>query len=161
MDDILLSADLDGSTRTSSRTSVPSARVEIVTSSGRRRWSLEQKRDIVAESLGPELTPTEVARKHAISSGQLYTWRRERLGVQTAMMTRSAPRFAEVVSHVPSQPLDVDPAPAEISPPSSPAASARPDGLIEIVLPSGVVVRLDGHVDAGALRRVLGALDGR
>ena len=157
MDDILLSADLDGSARTSSRTSVRGARVEIITSSGRRRWSLEQKRDIVAESLGPELTPTEVARKHAISSGQLYTWRRELLSVQTAMMTRSTSRFAEVVSNVPSQPLDIDPAPVGVSPPSS----ARPDGLIEIVLPGGVVVRLDGHVDAGALRRVLGALDGR
>jgi hypothetical protein len=32
--------------------------------------------------------------------------------------------------------------------------------LIELVLPGGVVVRLDAHVDAGALRRVLGALDG-
>ena len=79
MDDILLPADLDGSARTSSRTSVRGARVEIVTSSGRRRWSLEQKRDIVAESLGSELTPAEVARKYAISSGQLYMWRRELL----------------------------------------------------------------------------------
>jgi transposase-like protein len=33
---------------------------------------VEQKREIVAESFGSELTPTEVARKHAISSGQLY-----------------------------------------------------------------------------------------
>jgi transposase len=41
---------------------------------------LEQKREIVAESYGTELTPTEVARKHGISSGQLYTWRRELLG---------------------------------------------------------------------------------
>jgi hypothetical protein len=32
-----------------------------------------QKREIVLESLGSELTPSEVARKHAISSGQLYT----------------------------------------------------------------------------------------
>ena len=138
-----------------------SARVKIVTSSGRRRWSLEQKRDIVAESLGPELTPTEVARKHAISSGQLYTWRRELLSVQTAMVTRSAPKFAEVVPQSPAGQLDEEFAPATGTPPSLPPALARPEGLIELVLPSGVVVRLDGHVDAGALRRVLGALDGR
>lgn len=36
--------------------------------------------EIVAESLGPALTPTEVARKYAISSGQLYTWRQQVLG---------------------------------------------------------------------------------
>jgi transposase-like protein len=42
----------------------------------------------VAESLGPELTPTEIARKRAISSGQLYTWRQQLLGVQTALVRR-------------------------------------------------------------------------
>jgi hypothetical protein len=33
--------------------------------------------------------------------------------------------------------------------------------LIEIVLPGGVSVRVDSNVDALALRRVLGALEGR
>jgi hypothetical protein len=33
--------------------------------------------------------------------------------------------------------------------------------LIEIVLPCGVSLRVDAHVDGRALRRVLGALDGR
>src|SRR5208282_6706457 len=44
--------------------------VEVITRGERRRvWTLEQKREIVAESLGSELTLTEVARKHGISSG--------------------------------------------------------------------------------------------
>ncbi len=136
-------------------------RVEVVTRSGRRRWSLEQKQDIVAESLGPGLTPTEVARKHGISSGQLYRWRRELLTVQTAMVARSTPRFAEVVAQLPSGPSDGYPIPTVETPAPRLPALARPDGLIELVLPGGVVVRLDAHVDAGALRRVLGALDGR
>ena len=59
--------------------------MEIITRGERRRsWTLEQKREIVAESLGPELTPTEVARKHAISSGQLYTWRQQLLSMPGA-----------------------------------------------------------------------------
>lgn len=161
MDDTLFSAGIDGSARTSSRTSGRANRVEIVTRCGRRRWSLEQKQDIVAESLGPGLTPTEVARKHGISSGQLYTWRRELLTVQTARVTRSTPRFAEVLAQLPSEPPDGDPIPAVETPAPRLLALARPDGLIELVLPGGVVVRLDAHVDAGALRRVLGALDGR
>ena len=46
--------------------------VEILVRADRRRsWSVEQKREIVAESLGPELTAAEVARKHGITSGQL------------------------------------------------------------------------------------------
>jgi hypothetical protein len=47
---------------------------------------------------------------------------------------------------------------AEATPASPPL---RADGLIEIELPGGVVVRVDGQVDGRALRRVLGALEGR
>ena len=71
MDDILAAAETDQSARTSSRTSAHRDHVEIITRSERWRWSLEQKREIVAECLGPGLTLTEVARKYAISSGQL------------------------------------------------------------------------------------------
>jgi transposase len=46
-------------------------------------------------------------------------------------------------------------------PTSLPPSSSRPDGLIEIALPSGVLVRVDAAVDGRALRRVLGALDDR
>jgi transposase len=138
-------------------------RVEIITrGEPRRRWTPEQKREIVAESLGPDLTPTEVARKYAISSGQLYTWRRELLSVQSTMVARSAPRFAEVeLESGSSQPALPDLPPAEISPTAAPSLPARPDGMIEVVLPGGVVVRMDAHVDGRALRRVLGALEGR
>jgi hypothetical protein len=41
------------------------------------------------------------------------------------------------------------------------AAPPRPDGLIELVMPSGVVVRMDANVDGRALRRILGALEER
>ena len=41
------------------------------------------------------------------------------------------------------------------------ASLVRPQGLIEIVLPGGPCVRVDAEVDARALRRVLGALEGR
>jgi hypothetical protein len=36
----------------------------------------------------------------------------------------------------------------------------RSEGLIEIVLPRGVTLRVDAQVDGHALRRVLGALEG-
>ncbi len=47
----------------------------------RRRWSVEEKLRILAQSvaLGSSLTLT--CRMHGISSGQLYTWRKQfRLG---------------------------------------------------------------------------------
>ena len=79
------------------RKSARRPRVELITrGERRRRWSIEQKQEIVAESLGPDTTPTEVARKHAISSGLLYTWRQQLLGAQIAPPARSAPTFAQV-----------------------------------------------------------------
>jgi transposase len=154
---------IDASAHTTSGRSARNLRVEIITRGERRRsWSAEQKDQIVAESLGPDLTPTEVARKHGISSGQLYTWRQQRLSVQTALVTRAAPRFAEVeLTPAPSLAEAADPKPVAAAPPSSTLVSSRPEGLIEIVLPGGMVVRMDAQVDGRALRRVLGALEGR
>ncbi len=131
------------------------SRMEILLRTQRRRtWTIEQKQEIVSESLGAELTPTEVARKHGISSGQLYTWRQQLLGYQGSMVTQAAPRFA---------PVDLAPASSlprleQSAAQTAPSAPSRPEGLIEIVLSSGVSVRVDGHVDGRALRRVLDAL---
>jgi transposase len=150
--------DPDESTRTTSRTSGRSNRVEIITrAEPRRSWTLAQKREIVAESFGPDLTPTEVARKYAISSGQLYTWRQQLLGVQATLVRRGAPQFAAVDLES-DPPLLAESKPLEAA---APSAATRPEGLIELVLPGGVVLRVDAHVDGRALRRILGALEGR
>jgi transposase len=51
--------------------------LEIFTGAGRRRdWSAEEKARIVAESYGPGATVCAVARGHALSPQQLFTWRR-------------------------------------------------------------------------------------
>jgi transposase-like protein len=53
------------------------ARVEVITGpERRRRWSAEQKRAIVAESLAPEAVVAEIARLAEICPGQIYRWRR-------------------------------------------------------------------------------------
>ena len=124
-------AALDESTHTTRRKSARSPRMEIIARSGRRRrWTPGQKREIVAESYGPELTPTEVARKHGISSGQLYTWRHELLGLQAPAVSRAMPRFAEAVLTTPLPPAS--------SPPASAPQVSRTAGRIEIVLPGNV-----------------------
>ena len=73
MDDApLVSTEAVEDTLTTDRKRARMPQVEVITRGERRRvWSLEQKREIVAESLGPDLTPTEVARQYAISSGLL------------------------------------------------------------------------------------------
>ncbi len=152
MDEVLQTRGLDESAPTTSRRSARNRPIEIITRGERRRsWTREQKREIVAESLGSELTPTEVARKHAISSGQLYTWRQQLLSMPGAVIERAIPRFAEVEL----------PAPVGESAPSGPPAPVRTGGIIEIMLPSGVSLRVDAEVDGRALRRVLEVLGRR
>ena len=156
MDEVLQATGLDESAHTIGRKSARSGRVEIIMRGERRRsWTLEQKREIVLESLGSELTPSEVARKYAISSGQLYTWRRQLLNVTGAVIERAMPRFAAV---------DLAPASPGASEPArigQTIAAERPRGMIEIMLPNGVSLCVDAEVDGPALGRVLDAVGGR
>jgi transposase len=135
-------------------------RVELITRGERRRvWTLEQKREIVAESLGPALTPTEVARKYAISSGLLYGWRQKLLGGQMTLLQQSSASFAQVeITPRSSDGPDAGPGPPAASP--TLVVASRPPGLIEILLPNNVTLRVDAQVDGQALRRVLAAVAG-
>jgi transposase len=115
----------------------------------RRRWSLEEKLRILAQSVAPGSSASLVCRLHGISSGQLYTWRRR---FRTGELTGFAPvRLAPPVEQrALTGPVDPVPTLGE---------SDRPtDGIIEVELPSGVKLRLTGAVDEAALRRVLSAL---
>jgi transposase len=144
--------------RTTDRMSVRSQRIEVITrGERRRRWSVEQKRDIAAESLEPGMSPITVARRYGISSGLLYTWRRHLLEGSPGVTRQPVAKFARVEVMA----MRTDPAPATppaAQPAPTPNAMNHPDGMIEIALPGGVSVRVDAQVDSGALRRVLAAL---
>lgn len=147
--------------RTIGRKGARMPRIEVITRGERRRvWTLEQKREIVAESLGSMRTPAEVARKYGISSGLLYGWRQKLLGSQMTVLQQSPPNFARV-ELAPTQSDKADPEPLTPTLPPVPVPVPRPYGLIEIVLASGVTLRVDATVDAAALRCVLAALDRR
>src|ERR1700760_2685417 len=45
----------------------------------RRRWTAEQKRQVVAESMEQGAPVATVARKHDVGSGQIYAWRQQLL----------------------------------------------------------------------------------
>jgi transposase len=142
--------------RTTDRMSVRSQRIEVITrGERRRRWSVEQKREIAAESLEPDVSPITVARRYGISSGLLYTWRRHLLEGSFGTTGRPVAKFARVeVMAMPADPASAAPS----QPAPTPNAMNHPDGMIEIALPGGVSVRVDAQVDSGALRRVLAAL---
>ena len=156
--DLVIEAE---SAHTIGRKSARRLRVEVMGAERRRSWTAEQKREIVGESLGPELTPTEVARKHRISTGQLYTWRQQMVSVPSAVVGRPRPRFTAVELSPPPP----EPTPPALGAPPAPETAERspglPPSLIEILLPGGVSLRVDAQVDGRALRCVLQALERR
>jgi transposase len=117
----------------------------------RRRWRAEDKYRIVQETLAPGAVVMAVARRHGISTGLLYTWRRQAL---SRAMSGFLP--VQVVADAPASPL-----PEAVMPPSPETTSPPASGVIEIALSSGVTLRVDASVDEDALRRVLSALEGR
>lgn len=122
----------------SPETARTSARVEVIAQmTPRRRFSVEQKQAIVAEAFSGRLSVREVARRLEMSTGLIYTWRRQMRAGQLA-----APSFARV----------------ELAEPTSPVPTSSRTGLIEIALGCGAVVRVDRDVDAAALSRVLEVL---
>lgn len=136
------------SVHTSARMRGPRQRIEVITGAERRRrWSWEQKQAIVAESVAPRASPTVIARKYGLNTGQLYTWRRQRLRRVPAVASTG---FARV---------DVVEEPVRPTVPTTTTHAAQ-SGLIEVILPGGASVRVDGCVDERALRRVLAALRG-
>lgn len=116
---------------------------------GRRRWTEAQKRAIAEESLVPGACPTDVARRHGIGTGQLYTWRRTCRAEPTGPSGQGFARV-EVAAH--GVPVSVP------SPP--PTRDSGPTFPIEIVLVDGTLLRLDPRLDVHVLRRVLTALRG-
>ena len=84
-----------------------------------RSWRLS------GESFGPDLTPTEVARKHRISTGQIYTWRQQFLTCEAAV-SRMAPRFTAVELAPPCAPSHP---PLPEPPPPCPLPMQRRRGL--------------------------------
>ena len=113
-------------------------RLEVITGVGRRRrWSLEDKARIVAESLDPATTSSAVARRYGLHASQLLVWRQQ----LAASAARAASGFVPVL-------LAEDSAPP-----------AKAVGWMEIAL-GPAVVRVGVDVDGPALRRVLEVVRG-
>ena len=120
--------------------------MEIITGvERRRRWRAEDKLRVLAEAAQPGARTSEVARRHDISRGLLWYWRRQLRQGRLAVRGAPEPMFLPVQVSGPVLPEPV-----------APAMATNPQ--IEIALPDGTCVRVGADVDAAALRRVLGVL---
>ena len=110
------------------------SRLEVVSTGARRRWTLEEKRRIVAESYdGPRLVSV-TARRIGLSANQLFTWRR--LAREGRLNEDAVPALVPV--EITSTPASASCAPPS---PSSPPQRTKA-GIIEIEL-GGCCVRVD------------------
>ena len=143
---------------TSQMSSHMTGRISVIARvSGRRRWTLEQKLGMLRDAFGSGGGVRTAIERHEVSSGQLYTWRRQAMSGELtgfappALMSAAADAcadFAEVVI------TDHEP-PALLSLPHRPA---DPVGRIGIELASGIRLTVDTGVDADALARVLSVI---
>jgi transposase len=128
------------------------SRVEIFRGQPRRRWSEEDKRRLVAETLMPGETVRAVARRHGVNTSQLFTWRKRlRAQLEMAAAVAPAPLFAAVEIGTASE----VPTAHEAGPEPDPVALA---GVIEVELPRGGRVRISGDVEPALVTAALRAL---
>ena len=114
----------------------------------RRRWSIEEKARIVAESLAPGAVSGVVARRYDIHPNQLCGWRRELRLARTATVPASG--FVPVmVAAAPMAPMAIE------APPN--VGDRLLGGQIEIVL-GLATVRVPPSADMATLRGVLDAV---
>jgi transposase len=124
--------------------------MEIITGvERRRRWRLAEKLRIVAEVEQPGASFADVARRHEVSRGLLWNWRRQvRRGELAA---EPMPVFMPVQ-------ITADPPLALPAPSPSKTANAAEDTRIEITLPDGTCIRVGADVGLATLRRVIAAV---
>ncbi len=104
----------------------------------RRVWPDELRRQIVFEAFQPGAIVSEVARRFEVSTGQIYTWRKE------LMVSAVSPGFVEAVV-TPSSPVSDD------------VAAVSGVG-ISVDMPCGARVRISSCASAELVTATLRAL---
>jgi transposase len=157
MDEIVTTGSVERSNEHANevRSSARTEQIELrVRHERHRRWRPDEKLRIVQETLRPGSVIADVARRHGIGTGLLYTWRREMLATAVAGFVP-----VQVASELEGpSPEDARRATMRRAPVSRMEPQA---GRIEVEFPNGVRVRVNGDVDEAAMRGVLAALDQR
>lgn len=89
--------------------------IDIITGEKRvRQWTRDEKLSILEAAFAPGVVVKDVARRANISTGQLYTWRKQLMGKKTSGSNGFARVVMETAVSSPklSPPLPVEPAPA-------------------------------------------------
>jgi transposase len=125
-------------------------RVEVFTGAGRRRtWSAQDKAAIVAESFAVGDTASGVARRHGLTTSQLFAWRRE--AGRHLSQGEEAPRFVPAVLETSSDAVPRSRRPKQVR------RSHGATGIVEVEI-DGVTVRVGRGAEAKTIAAVIRAL---
>jgi transposase len=121
--------------------------MDIIVGEGRRRWSEEEKRAIVAEVLSSGEPVSRVARRYNLSPSMLFTWRK--LYSNAAGAPALATNFTPVV--ITSSEVQV--------PRDEKSQDAHP--VMELDFESGARLRVQGSADPELVKAVIKAMTRR
>jgi len=134
-------------------------RLELITGSKRRRArSAREKAAIVAETFAPGANVPEIARRHGLNRGLLFTWRRQGRRARPGLVAEATSEGERGPAFVPVEiegPVGNPARPIIADPPSPTPLVLAP--MIEIVMPT-VTVRVPTGADAATLATVLATL---
>jgi transposase len=121
--------------------------MDVILGKARRRWDLEEKRALVAETFLPGNSVNGVARRHQLSPGMLFNWRKRFRNDPRWSVTPSEPRLIPVV---------VAPEQTAVA-----ARSAIASEKIEIDVAGKYRIRVSTCFEEQVLQRVLDVLERR
>jgi transposase len=130
--------------------------VEIFTGpERRRRWSEEEKLQLVEEACRPGQSVSQVARQRGINASQLFAWRRQALAKGLVTDNRSEPNAVAALTFAAVKVAEES---REEVRPARRRKVSRGSATIEIELKSGDRVRVEGSADAALVARIVSAL---
>ncbi|MBU1212914.1 MAG: transposase [Alphaproteobacteria bacterium] len=115
----------------------------------RRRWSLAEKRKIVAEACVPCANISAVARRHGLKPALLYRWKKE-LGGERQDPSEGAGFVPVTITAVATSKPAGAPPPVTVNDRHS---------VIDIRLANGRSVRVDASIETSTLRHIINALE--
>jgi transposase len=121
--------------------------VDVILGKARRRWSVENKRALVAETFLPGSSVNGVARRHELNPSMLFSWRKRFRAELGLVKEPDRPSFAAIAIAAPETP----PAPNVVPPMGS-------ETRIEIAFADGARMTVTGAADAALVMAVTKAL---
>lgn len=106
----------------------------------RRKWSDDEKRMICAQTVVAGVSVAQVARRYDLNANQIFNWLKD---------SKFAPDAQAIEDEAKFLPIEV------IAEPTRPEAMPDADGLIELELANGHLLRISGGYDPDAVARLV------